>query len=683
MRFKTFFIILLLTVLAMTGTRARAQANVVENQINFLYVDAQQGLDSNPGTIAQPFKTIQAAITLANANNQKGIGTKVIVNPGIYRESVSISPVSNQTGAVLTVEAATTGTAIIAGSDVVVNWSPESGNESIYSHPWTSNLTGCALPSGWPNNFAPIYLQTEMVFVNDMPLTQVMSYSALRPGTFFVNAASDSIQIWPPSSANMATATVEVANRSKTLGVYGRSNVVIRGLVFRHAATCVNSSGADISTSSNVLVDQIQALWNNWGGLAVNASTDVTVQKSVGSHNGGVGFQGEEDINTLYSFNESDYNNWRGAQAAFYDWAMGGTKLWGMRNATVQDHFSYNNQAQGLWFDTGNENITINNATLAGNVKPALQIERNEGPITLENSHLCSSGAGLNILTSEAVTVNNNIFYNNGGTNKYQGEIYLGGTAGGQVITDWQTGASVRLFTTGTVITGNTFEDAGAGQNVFGTYLSGSDWSDFANTLNAGNNQWYDPYVSNSFKIEDGKLLNLPGWQNAVGTDYSSTWSFPTASPAAACAIPVPTFADFNINLDNNAYVMSAGQAVATVRVNSFTVSGSPAKEIRRGKQLRLFVVDSVTLSVSGLPAGVSASLSQSSLVSGVVTLTFSASTTAVAQTVPITLWASSNDVVHSATFYVTVAPATSTTLTPVASTTLTRVVSSSTPLLR
>lgn len=657
MRFKGIFIIIFfLSALAMTGTRAGAQANVVENQITYLYVDAQNGSDSNPGTASQPVKTIQFAISLANANNQKDIGTKVVVNPGIYRESVKIYPVSNQTGAVLTVEAATTGTAIIAASDVLTSWSPEPGNASIYSHAWSNNLTGCAQPSGWPAGFAPIYLQTEMVFVNDIPLTQVMVYSQLQPGTFFVSATSDSIQIWPPSSTDMATATVEVANRTETLTVYGRSNVVIRGLVFRHAATCVNSSGASVSDSSNVLVDQIQAVWNNWGGLSVNGSTDVTVQKSVSSHNGGVGFLGEEDINTLFSFNESDYNNWRGAQAAFYNWAMGGTKLWGMRSSTVQDHFSYNNQAQGLWFDTGNENITINNATLAGNVASALQIERNEGPITLENSLLCTSGGGLTLLTSEAVTVNQNTFYNNGGTNKFQGEVYLGGTAGGQVITDWQTGESVRLFTTGTVITGNTFEDAGPGQSVFGTYLGGSDFSDFANTLNAGNNHWYDPYVKTSFKIDDGKDLNLPGWQNAMGTDYTSTWTLPSTSPAAACTVPAPSFADFNINLDNNTYSMTAARAVATVRVNSFAYGP-------------------VNLSVSGLPKGVRATFSQSTLVSGVSTLTLTASSKALAQTVPVTLFATGNNMVHSATFNVTVVPG--------ALTVLRRQVSLLTPLRR
>ena len=194
--------------------------------------------------------------------------------------------------------------------------------------------------------------------------------------------------------------------------------------------------------------------------LEFSIARNVTVQNSVASYNGGVGFTSTKDQNTLFNFNESDYNNWRGAQAAYYDWAMGGTKFFQMRTTTVQNHFSYNNQAQGLWFDTDNKNILIDNATLSGNVQAALQIERNEGPITLQNSHLCFSGQGVNVLTSSDLTVKNNTFYNNSGTNKYQADIYLAGQAGGKIITDWQTGQSYDLFTTGMVLSGNTFQDS-------------------------------------------------------------------------------------------------------------------------------------------------------------------------------------------------------------------------------
>ena len=323
-------------------------------------------------------------------------------------------------------------------------------------------------PNGWPTNFAPIARRAEMVFVDGVPLTQTMSYAELVPGTFFVDETANTMFVSPGTSTNMATAVVEAAKRPQTLSVSGRTNVVLRGLVFRHAANCMNSSSAAINGSNNVLVDGVQALWNNWGGFGVFNSSNVTVQNSVASFNGGVGFTSTKDQSTLFNSSESDYNNWRGAQAAYYDWAMGGTKFFQMRSTTVQNHISYNNQAQGLWFDTDNKNILIDNATLSGNVQAALQIERNEGPITLQNSHLCFSGQGVNVLTSSDLTVKNNTFYNNSGTNKYQADIYLAGQAGGKIITDWQTGQSYDLFTTGMVLSGNTFQDSSSGSLFLG-----------------------------------------------------------------------------------------------------------------------------------------------------------------------------------------------------------------------
>jgi hypothetical protein len=641
MRFTKSFLILLLAGLAFPGARARSQANVTENQTIYLYVDAQKGSDSNTGTASLPLKTIQAAVNKANVNNQKGIGTKVIINAGVYREFVNITAVSKQTGAVITFEAATAGTAIIAGSDVLTGWVQQSVSPAIYEAGWTYDLGACAVPSGWPANFAPVALLPEMIVVNNVPLTQVTSFAQLIPGTFYVNQVYHVVHIAPAPSTNMATAVVEAAVRPETLNVQGRSNLVLRGLVMRHAASCMNMSGANVSSNSNILIDNVEAVWNNWGGLNVTGNTNITVQNSIASHNGGMGFSGNRDINALFSSDESDYNNWRGAQAAFYDWGMGGTKLMLMRNTSVQNHFSYGNQAQGLWFDTDNKEITINKATLSGNVLASLQIERNEGPISLANSTLCSSGAGVTINNSADVTMTDNVFYNNSGTNKYQAEVFIGGAPGGKPTTDWQTGQTYELFTTGTVMTGNTFENASAGQNVFGTFLSGADWSDFANTLKASSNRWYDPVTPSSYKIANGKLVTLAGWQAATGTDFDSDWAVPPTSPAAACALPTPSFPDFNVNLDNYAYTMVSGQAVATVRVNSFSFG-------------------TVTLSVTGLPAGVTATLSQKSLVSGVVTLTLKAAKTAVNQNVPITLWVNGNSRVHSATFYVHVIPPTS-----------------------
>ena len=71
MQFTKVFLSPILAALAITGTRAHSQANVTENQTTTLYVDGKNGSDTNPGTISSPLKTIQAAISKANANNQK------------------------------------------------------------------------------------------------------------------------------------------------------------------------------------------------------------------------------------------------------------------------------------------------------------------------------------------------------------------------------------------------------------------------------------------------------------------------------------------------------------------------------------------------------------------------------------------------------------------------------------
>jgi hypothetical protein len=637
MHFSKMVSVFILLALAFAGSRAYTQASVTENQTTYVYVNASTGSNSNSGSSSSPLKTIQAAVNKANTNNQKKIGTKIIVESGVYRESVVVNPVYAGSTVPLTIQASATGGAVIAGSDVLTGWTSVSGHPYTYYHSWNYNFGYCPVPSGWPSNFPSVARRTEMIVVNGISYAQVMSESQLRAGTFFVDEATNQILVTVPSSTSIYSATVEAAVRDSTITVNSRSNVVLRGLVFRHGRTCINQSAANINGSSEVLLDRVQANWNAWGGLAVNSSSHITVQNSIASHNGGVGFQGFRDQYALFSYDESDFNNWRGAQGGLYNWGMGGTKLMQMRNTTVQDHYSYGNQAQGLWLDTDNKNVTINNATVAGSIMSALQLEANEGPVTVENSHLCTSLAGVTLLNQEKLTMKNTAFYDNGGFGQYPGEIFVAGRAGGHVIYDWQSGQYYNLYTSGTVLSGNDFENATSGQHVFGTYLSGGDWSDFANSLDASGNRWYDPSTSYSFMLPSAHLVNFSGWKSAVGTDYSSSWA--SSSLASACAIPGQSYTDFSASLDRQSYAMSAGHVAVGVKVANYGYGA-------------------VSLSVSGLPSNVSGSFSRSSLSSGIVTLTLSASKYAANQTVPITIWASSGSRVHPVTVNVHIVPA-------------------------
>ena len=627
---KALFATLLPAILVLTGIRSSAQAHVTEGQTTYLYVDAKSGNDSHSGAKASPLKTIQAAVNKADTNNEKNVATKIIVNSGVYREDVFIDAYKS-TGATVTIQAAVAGAAIIDGANVLSNWSLTSNGN--YTHTWTPNLGTCGIPSGWPGTVPTIARRTEMFFLNGQPLTQVMATSQLRPGTFFVSEAGNMAYVHPPSGTNMSTATIEAAERRTTLNISNRKDIVLRGLVFRHAASCINTAGVNVNSSSNILFDSDQAVWNNWGGIGVYHSTNLTIQNSVANHNGGVGFVATNDQAVLFSFNETDYNNWRGAQGALYDWGMGGAKFMYVHGATVQNHFSYQNQAQGLWFDTDNKNITINHATLSGNHMAALQLEANEGPVTVENSNLCKSGSGVNILNVQGLAIKNNTFYNNGGNGIYDaGEIFVAGFANGHKITDSLTGAVYNLITKSTIVSGNTFQNAGSGQNVFGTYLAGNDWSTFANSLEASTNKWYDPHTASNFKITGGKAVTLGGWQSATGTDYSSKWTKAYLAQPAGCAIPATNYPDFGVSLNRPTYSMTTGAATALLQVASYNYG-------------------TVSLHFTGLPGGVSASFSQSSLTSGMVTIKFGATKTAATQTVPVTLWAVSGNRVHTITF--------------------------------
>src|SRR6185437_12234095 len=343
-----------LAICCFFGGRASAQSNINENQTVYLYVNGSTGSNSNPGTYSKPFKTIQSGVNKAISDARAGIGTKLMIYPGTYRESVTLNYKSNVP---ITVQASTTGKAIIDGANVLTNWHKVSS--TIYSYYWKDSVSGCSLPNNWYSGMPPVVLANEMLFVNGKQMTQVMSSSQLRPGTFYIYTAYNEVEVYPPSGTDMTTARVEVSARRSTLSVNGSRNVVFRGLVFQHAASCMNQTGVTVGSSSNILFDSDQANWNNWGALGISSSSNVTVKNTTASYNGGSGLNGFEDVNTLWQNNETDYNNWRGSMVGLYDFAQGGTKLMRMHGASVTSQKSYNNASQGLWFDTDNMNIHV------------------------------------------------------------------------------------------------------------------------------------------------------------------------------------------------------------------------------------------------------------------------------------------------------------------------------------
>ncbi|MGI8771306.1 MAG: right-handed parallel beta-helix repeat-containing protein [Acidobacteriaceae bacterium] len=640
------------------GVPALAQANVVENEPATIYVDATAGSDSNPGTQALPLKTVSAGTSFAVRNNVQGIGTKVIVNPGVYREYVNVVANYRGTSAPITIQAAQFGTAIVAGSDVFTNWYQGTNNSAIYTHSWTYGFGNCPISSGYPQTMKPILRRREMVFVNGIPLTQVMALSQMLAGTFYVDETSQQIQIWPRPGTDMNTALVEVAVRSDTFNISRQGNIVVRGMTFEHAASCIDKSGVNVNSANNVLIDSIQANWNNQGGFHVSSSTNVTVQNSAASHNGSNGFGGYRSKQVLFQFDEADYNNWRGAQAAFYDYYMGGMKFFNMHGATVDQFFAYNNQGQGLWFDTDNRQIVAQGSFLSGNWVANLQVELNAGPIAVLNNTLCYGQVGVNLVNASNITFSGNTFYNNGGSTAHMTpQFYLEGKAGGRNFTDYETGVFYNVISSNITLNNNVFENGGLYQQVFATYQVGSDWAAFVTTLKSNNNHWFDPFTVNGFEM-NGKKFGLTSWQGYTGQDMASTWGH-TNHIGKTCVAPPTDFPDFAMYSDNSAYAVNGGQANINLTLKPYI----SAVALTKGLTSPTASGYPVSLSVSGLPSGFNSSFSApaASPAGFASRLTVTAPAGTPQQTIPITVFAQGAGQVHSITLDLTVNAGTNT----------------------
>jgi hypothetical protein len=597
------------------------QASIVENQAVLLYVSAASGSNANPGTQALPLQTINAAIAKANAYASKNIGVKVEVEPGTYHEYVQLG--WSRYNPTLTIEATQTGQAVVDAADVVTGWTAATGGKYWHAFP---SLGSNPVPPGWPYSLPAVVYRREMAFVDGRRFEQVMNWNDMVPGTFYVNDSDHHVNIFPLPGTNMQTATVEVSTRPYTFQSHSRSNFVLRGLVFEHAATVMNQESAMVEGGSNILVDSIETHDNNWGGFGFHGTSNVTLQNSFAHQNGALGFATSFSRNVLARKDEADYNNWRGEQGAFYDFAMGGYKFFATHGATVDGLVAYNNGGEGLWFDTDNRQVTVDSSTLSGNYDTNLQVELNVGPITVQNTAFCYGTIGANLVNSEYVTFANNTFVGNSDPTQSltKAQFYLAGAPGGRHFTDWETGEYHNVVSQQVTLSQNRFMDVGPNQKLFYTYLGGADLATFQSSFQSTGNTWFDGMQPASFGIS-GKWYSLSQWQSFMMADSTSMW-LPTGAPRLCYSLSYST-PDFEIFTPTNHMWATAaarnGVATIPVYVKNFATAAPIALRVlpQRGISSQL-AVSVLAASMPGQYAGGITNLVVSSTEKGTFTVT-------------------------------------------------------------
>lgn len=382
--------------------------------------------DSNPGTEALPWKTIQKGADTMQP------GDTLRIKRGTYRETVTIHT-SGAPGAYITyeVDPADAGSVVIKGSDKYQNWQAHEG--AIYSLPWPYEYWGYGTDIGpGYGDELPFISRQEQVFQDGVLLTHVQYYSELKEGSYYLdyeNHANKHLYVWLNGNKNPNQENAEASSRecgivtsaNNTGGTELISYVKIKGLKLTHfASRSRNSGGIVLINCDNWIVEDNEITWSNYPGIEIGANPNapgrshLTFKRNAASHNGCIGIAGGAS-DSLFEDNITDANNYKGHDL---NNEAAGMKLCVMTNTIVRRHIARDNNGTGIWLDIGVYYSVIENCFAHNNALAGIFNEISARNIIVSNvvCHTRSTwGAGVGILNSSSASshICNNISYAN------------------------------------------------------------------------------------------------------------------------------------------------------------------------------------------------------------------------------------------------------------------------------
>ncbi|MEM7113864.1 MAG: sugar-binding protein [Chloroflexota bacterium] len=545
MSIRVHLVLVALSILLVYG---RSQTEAQETAV-MLHVDGINGQDdSAPCVPDQIYRTIQAVADCALAFKKAGTPVDVLIQAGTYRESVNLwlNPAvhgDNQTPIAFMAAAGATHQVIVTGSELFSGWTAQgNGLYTLLIDTYPLSLSP-QLPGGQPQ-MPDIVRYREMVFADGQHLTQVENGTSQSSGdgTFKVDRATGLVTI-APFGGVLNHPFVEVAVRDFAWKQNHVNNVTIEGLVFQHAASEWENgrSALSFAESDSLVFTNNRVQWNNGDGLLIaQFSHDVRIERTQMNHNGKSGIGSFRSYNLLVADSETNWNNWRGALGSYYGWWLG-NKFTYSRGVHLLNHVSIGNESRGLWFDLDNEDMVIENATVADNRRDGIFLEVSQGPITIRNSRFEGNGEyGIRGANAEKVTLERVEIINN---ELEQLVLTADNGDGPRDLTNHETGELMTLWLKEWTIRQSVIgrDDGGDAALVRSSLLDDHvdelDWQIFLADFVAEGNCYFAGGGTAVFDLADPQQVNSPtdfaGWQMETGQEGNSTFQ----QAAELCAI--------------------------------------------------------------------------------------------------------------------------------------------------
>jgi parallel beta-helix repeat protein len=398
---------------------------------------AANASDANPGTQAAPWKTISRA----GAARELKPGDTVVIKSGVYRESVDIT-VSGEPGRPILFTAAPQERVVIKGSELVKGR-------------WTKLADQKELKEPFPHAFRRLWkIQLGEEFFTDPRcqgsyadksrrwLSQVFleddhPLQMIGPDPTYPNDEYDRMVVIGKGRDDMIPQSfffdprdqtlylniggepywfaIEVGVRSFALTANGVHDVVIRGLEMRHNRQPGGQWAlVGISECQRLVVEDCKVYSADFNGLGLFKTKDCIVRRCDLSYNGCTGMSLSLTEDCVVEDCTLLFNNYR----HFYgDWGVsaGMKNIPGNKRTTVRRcEAAFNTEAEGIWFDTDNEDIRILDNVLHDNGDCGIFFEINKGGgIIAGNLVYNNHGRGIYVSGSQNTWVVHNTVVDN------------------------------------------------------------------------------------------------------------------------------------------------------------------------------------------------------------------------------------------------------------------------------
>jgi hypothetical protein len=222
----------------------------------------------------------------------------------------------------------------------------------------------------------------EAVFVDDVPLTQVLTKNDVTSNRFYFDHSTGKIFLADDPSGHKIEVTIAAFAFDSTA-----PGILIKNIIIEKYASVGQKGAIQAQDANGWVVENCELRLNSAAGIAVGSGTRI--RDCDIHHNGQIGITGVgHDVvierNRVFENNTREFNP---------NWEAGGVKLAVSSNVVMRDNLVYNNRGPGLWCDIECRDVLYESNIAEGNSEAGIFHEISFAAV-IRNNKLRHNGLG-------------------------------------------------------------------------------------------------------------------------------------------------------------------------------------------------------------------------------------------------------------------------------------------------